>query len=59
MLVLQGGASPDWMRAGTEALARTLPHGSLVVLPGQGHTAARDAPALLAGELVRFLGAGV
>ena len=54
VLVLQGGASPDWMRAGTETLARTLPHGRLVVLPGQGHTAARDAPALLAGELVRF-----
>jgi pimeloyl-ACP methyl ester carboxylesterase len=54
VLVLQGGASPEWMRAGTETLARTLPHGRLVVLPGQGHTAARDAPELLAGELVRF-----
>jgi pimeloyl-ACP methyl ester carboxylesterase len=53
-LVLQGGASPAWMRAGTAALARALPNGRLAVLEGQGHAAAQDAPQLLAAELVRF-----
>jgi pimeloyl-ACP methyl ester carboxylesterase len=53
-LVLQGGASPAWMRAGTAALAKALPEGRLAVLDGQGHAAAREAPQLLAAELVRF-----
>lgn len=54
-LVLQGGASPGWMRAGTEALAAALPDGRLTVLPALGHDAARDAPRLLAERLVAFL----
>jgi pimeloyl-ACP methyl ester carboxylesterase len=42
------------MRAGTAALAKALPQGRLAVLDGQGHAAAREAPQLLAAELVRF-----
>jgi pimeloyl-ACP methyl ester carboxylesterase len=54
-LVLQGEVSAAWMRASTQALARALPHGQLAILPGQDHFAMREAPKLLADELIRFL----
>jgi pimeloyl-ACP methyl ester carboxylesterase len=54
-LVLQGGASPAWMRNGTATLAESLPNGRLAVLEGQGHDAARQTPRLMADELVRFV----
>ncbi len=52
-LVLLGGSSPQWMREPVERLAKALPKGELVVLPGQGHSA---APEILSRELIRFLG---
>ena len=54
-LVLQGGASPGWVRSGTEALARALPRGRLVALAGQSHAGAREAPERVAREVIRFL----
>ncbi len=54
-LVLAGDASPDWMRAGTRALADALPNGRLAVLEGQGHGGAREAPALVARTVASFL----
>lgn len=54
-LVLHGGASSAWMRAGTRALADALPEGRLVALEDQGHGGAREAPALVAREVRRFL----
>lgn len=54
-LVLYGGASQAWMRAGTRALADALPRGRLAMLEDQGHGGARQAPALVAREVRRFL----
>lgn len=54
-LVLQGEVSAAWMRASTEALAKALLHGQLAILPGQDHFAVREAPKLLADELISFL----
>lgn len=54
-LVLQGEVSAAWMRASTEALAKALPHGQLAILRGQEHFAVREAPKLLADELISFL----
>lgn len=54
-LVLQGEVSAAWMRASTEALAKALPHAQLAILRGQEHFAVREAPKLLADELIRFL----
>jgi pimeloyl-ACP methyl ester carboxylesterase len=49
VLVLGGGASPEWMQAGVRALAELLPDATLHVLPGQTHSAAPDVlgPALV------------
>lgn len=52
VLVIVGGASPRWMRQGSEALVEALPQGRLAVLEAQGHVATADAVAL---ELSRFL----
>lgn len=54
-LLLLGGASPSFVRAGVETLAAALPRSRLVVLPGQGHAAHRSAPDLLAREIEAFL----
>ncbi len=55
IVLLIGGNSPGWMRAGTEALAAALPHGRIVVLPGQKHSAHYTAPELVAREVAAFL----
>jgi pimeloyl-ACP methyl ester carboxylesterase len=55
ILVLQGSVSPDWMRAGTEALAAALPNGTLGVIEGQGHAGPSTAPDRVATEVERFL----
>ncbi len=55
VLVLQGGASPDWQLAGTQALAEMLPAGRLVRLEGLDHAGARADPERVAGEVTRFL----
>lgn len=51
VLVLDGGASPAWIRHSAEALADALPYGEHKSLPGQTHSAAPEA---LAPELERF-----
>jgi pimeloyl-ACP methyl ester carboxylesterase len=54
-LVLQGGASPPWVRAATAALAAAVPNGRLVVLDELDHGGARTDPDRVAAEVVRFL----
>ncbi|MGZ4137218.1 MAG: alpha/beta fold hydrolase [Actinomycetota bacterium] len=54
-LVLQGGASPSWVRAATAELAAAIPDGRLVVLEGLDHTGARTDPDRVAAEVVRFV----
>lgn len=50
-LVLTGGKSPDWMRAGGEQLATVLPDARHAVLPGQTHMV---SPKALAPVLTDF-----
>ncbi len=50
-LVLDGGASPPWIRHGASALAAVLPNASAGTLDGQGHGPASD---VLAPVLLRF-----
>jgi pimeloyl-ACP methyl ester carboxylesterase len=50
-LVLDGGASPPWIRNGASALADVLPNATRATLDGQGHGPAAE---VLAPELVRF-----
>jgi pimeloyl-ACP methyl ester carboxylesterase len=50
-LVLEGGASFDWIRATAGAVAKALPNAQLVVLEGQTHTPAAD---VLSAALVAF-----
>ena len=47
-LVMDGGASPDWMHAGVRALANVLPNATHRTLAGQTHSA---DPAILAAAL--------
>ena len=54
-LVMDGGASPDWMHAGVRALANVLPNATHRTLAGQTHSA---DPAILAAALVEYF-AGV
>jgi pimeloyl-ACP methyl ester carboxylesterase len=50
-LAIDGGASPDWLRAPSRELARILPRGRHLSLEGQTHGA---DPAVLAPVLVEF-----
>lgn len=50
-LVLDGGASPPWMRAGVHALAQALPDATHRTLDGQTHDV---DPALLGAALAEF-----
>jgi pimeloyl-ACP methyl ester carboxylesterase len=56
VLVLLGGDSPPFFRAAAEAVVAALPHATLALLPGQQHIAIDTAPALLAREVLAFLG---
>lgn len=56
-LVMLGGASPGWMRAGVEAVAAALSDSRMVVIPGQEHFAIYTAPDLVARAVARFLDA--
>jgi pimeloyl-ACP methyl ester carboxylesterase len=49
-LVMDGGASPEFMHHGAEVLVNTLPHAQHRRFPGQGHGAANEVlvPALVA-----------
>jgi pimeloyl-ACP methyl ester carboxylesterase len=50
-LVMEGGASPQWIRNSARALANVLPNAQHRTLEGQTHNA---APEVLAPEMVRF-----
>lgn len=51
VLVMDGGASPAWIRHTAETLADVLPYAEHRSLPGQTHSA---APAVLSPELEQF-----
>ncbi|WP_328750719.1 alpha/beta hydrolase [Streptomyces sp. NBC_00285] len=51
VLAVAGGASPEWMREGTRAVAEAVPKGSYRVLEGQTHMV---DPAALAPVLAEF-----
>jgi pimeloyl-ACP methyl ester carboxylesterase len=50
-LVLDGSASPEWIRNSARKLAEVLPSATHKTLEGQAHNAAPDA---IAPELERF-----
>jgi pimeloyl-ACP methyl ester carboxylesterase len=50
-LVMDGGASPAWIRNSARALAHVLPNAQHRTLEGQTHNA---APEMLAPEIGRF-----
>jgi len=54
-LFLLGERSPIFFRQTTETLHKHLPDSQIVVLPDQQHSAMLTAPALFAGEVIRFL----
>jgi pimeloyl-ACP methyl ester carboxylesterase len=56
-LLLLGGASPAFFKAGLEKVQRALADTRLVVLAGQTHAAIDMAPELFAREVLSFLGA--
>ncbi|MEV0071256.1 alpha/beta hydrolase [Amycolatopsis sp. NPDC050768] len=49
-LVIDGGKSPQWMRAGVSQLARTLPGATYRTLPGQAHLVKAKALAPVLAE---------
>ncbi len=53
-LVLDGGASPAWLRNGAKMLAEVLPNAQYRTLEGQDHSLLMSAPDVLAGVLVEF-----
>ncbi|MFD0660559.1 alpha/beta fold hydrolase [Thermocatellispora tengchongensis] len=55
VLVLNGGASPAWMRNAGTALARTIPGAAHRVLDGEAHNVSPNA---LAPELLEFFAQG-
>jgi pimeloyl-ACP methyl ester carboxylesterase len=57
VLVIDGGASPAWMRDSAKQLASVLPQGSYVTLPGQDHGVVFTAPQVIAPAIGRFLAA--
>jgi pimeloyl-ACP methyl ester carboxylesterase len=56
-LLLVGTESPDWAVRSVDAYTDAIPGVERRILDGQGHSANMTAPALLAAELARFLGA--
>jgi pimeloyl-ACP methyl ester carboxylesterase len=56
VLLLVGDQSPDDVKADPDIVAAALPDARVRVLPGQGHMAHLTAPAILAAELLAFLG---
>lgn len=53
-VLLLGGESPPFLKAGTEAVHAALPNSRVVVMPGQRHTAMDTAPELFTREVVQF-----
>lgn len=54
-LLLDGPASPPFLRDSTRAVGAALPHARTVVLAGQAHNAIESAPQLFAAEVLGFL----
>ena len=54
-LLLLGGDSPPFFKAGIEAVHAALPESRVVVMPGQQHTAMNTAPELFIREVLHFL----
>ena len=54
-LLLQGEASPPFLKTSTQVVHAALPNSRVVVMPGQGHNAMRTAPELVSTEGLRFL----
>jgi pimeloyl-ACP methyl ester carboxylesterase len=54
-LLLLGGDSPAFFKAGIEAVHAALPNSQVVVMPGQQHTAMNTAPELFTREVYEFL----
>jgi hypothetical protein len=50
--VLDGGASPDWMRSAAAAVAATVPGATYRTVPGEYHAILRR-PEVLAAEISR------
>ena len=55
-LILQGGASPAWVRNAMSVLAGALPDAHSVVLDGLDHGGARADPRRVADAVVSFMG---
>ena len=55
--LIQGDRSPAHLHERVSDLATTLPNAHVVTLPGQGHTAHRDAPGVLARVIGEAAGA--
>jgi pimeloyl-ACP methyl ester carboxylesterase len=54
-LLLTGSDSPDFLKAGTEAVHAALPNSRIAVMPGQQHIAIYTAPDLFLHEVITFL----
>jgi pimeloyl-ACP methyl ester carboxylesterase len=54
-LLLAGGDSPDFLKAGIDAVAAALPDAHIVVLEGQRHIAIDLVPEVFARHVVAFL----
>jgi pimeloyl-ACP methyl ester carboxylesterase len=54
-LLLLGGDSPAFLKAGTEAVHAALPNSRVCIMPGQQHTAMNTAPELFTREVCEFL----
>jgi pimeloyl-ACP methyl ester carboxylesterase len=53
-LLLLGGDSPPFFKAGIEAVHAALPENRMVVMPGQQHTAMNTAPELFTRAVLQF-----
>ena len=54
-LLLVGGDSPPFLKAGSETLQPVLPNCKTIVMPGQQHAAMDTGTELFTAEVLRFL----
>ena len=55
VLLLAGGDSPEFLKAGIDPLADVLPNARIVVMEGQQHIAIDLVPAVFADHVLAFL----
>jgi pimeloyl-ACP methyl ester carboxylesterase len=55
ILLLVGGDSPDFLKAGVDTVAAALPDARIVVIEGQQHIAIDLVPAVFADQVLAFL----